>query len=78
VERPKGQRDGLIELSKEGGEAKLHEMMDSQTWKQRREELLREAVLSRRATAWRAARRRRAGGRSALVWEMKRRAGRFL
>ncbi len=57
----------------------MHEMMDSQLWKQRREKLLREAEMSRQAKALRAARKRRAGRRSAaLLWEMKRYAGRFL
>ena len=67
----------LIELSKEGGrEPKLHEMMSLELAKQRREELLREAELSRQAKALRAARKRRDGRRSTLVvWEMKRYAG---
>ncbi len=50
-------------------------MMDSQLAKQRREELLREAELGRRAKALRATRKGGAGRRSALVWEMKRYAG---
>jgi hypothetical protein len=52
----------------------VHETMDSQLAKQRREKLLREAELSRRAKALRAARKRGAGQRSTLVWEMKRQA----
>ncbi len=56
----------------------MHEMMSLELAKQRREELLREAELSRRAKALRATRRSRVSRRSALVWEMKRLAGRFL
>ena len=57
----------------------MHEMMDFQIWKQRREEVMREAEMNRQAKALRAARKRRADGRrSALVWEMKRQAGRLL
>ena len=52
--------------------------MDSQLWMQRREEMLREAEMSRQAKALRATRKRRDGRRSALLWEMKRYAGRFL
>jgi hypothetical protein len=59
-------------------EPKLQEMMDSQLWKQRREELLREAEMSRQAKALRAARKRRDGRRSAVVWEIKRQAQRLL
>ena len=50
----------------------MHEMMDFQLWKERREELLREAELGRLAKALRATRKGGAGRRSALVWEMKR------
>jgi hypothetical protein len=50
-------------------------MTDFQVWKQRREELLREAEMSRQAKALRATHKRRDGQRSALVWEMKRYAG---
>jgi hypothetical protein len=53
-------------------------MMDYRIWRQRHEELLREAELSRRAKALRAARKRRAGRRSALAWEIKRQAGGLL
>ena len=55
-----------------------HQMMDFQLAKQRHEERLREAELSRQARALRATRRRRAGQRSALAWETKRQAGRLL
>ncbi len=53
-------------------------MMSLELAKQRREELLREAEMRRQAKALRATRKRRDGRRSALVWEMKRYAGRFL
>ena len=56
----------------------MHEMMSLELAKQRREELLREAELSHQAKALRAACKRGAGRRGALVWEMKRHAGRFL
>jgi hypothetical protein len=56
----------------------MHEMMTLELAKQRREELLREAELGRLAKALRAARKRGAGRRSALVWEMKRYAGGLL
>jgi hypothetical protein len=56
----------------------LHEMMTLELAKQRREELLREAELSRRAKALQAARKWGAGRRSALAWEMKRYAGGLL
>jgi hypothetical protein len=56
----------------------MHEMMDFQLWKQRRKEMLREVERNRRAKALRAARKRGAGRRSALVWEMKRQAGGLL
>jgi hypothetical protein len=55
----------------------LHEMMSLELAKQRREELLREAEMSRQAKALRAARKRGDGRRSTLVWEMKRCAGRL-
>ncbi len=55
----------------------MYEMLDYQIRKQRHEELLREAALSRQARALRATRKRRAGRRSALVWEIKRQAGRL-
>ncbi len=56
----------------------MHEMMTLELAKQRREEMLREAELGRRANALRAARKRRAGRRPALAWEIKRCAGGFL
>ena len=56
----------------------MHEMMDSQLWKQRREGMLREVERNRMVKALRAARRRRTGRGSALAWEMKRQAGRLL
>ena len=56
----------------------MQEMMSLELAKQRRDELLREAEMSRQAKALRAARKRRDGRRSALVWEMKRYAGCFL
>ena len=56
----------------------MHEMMTLELAKQRREEMLREAELNRQAKALRATRKRGAGRRSALVWEMKRQAGRLL
>ncbi len=56
----------------------MHEMMDFQLVKQRHEEMLREADMSRQAKVLRATRKGRDGRRSALVWEMKRHAGRLL
>ncbi len=56
----------------------MHEMLDSQLWKQRRGEMLREVERNRLVKALRATRRRRTGRRSALLWEMKRYAGCFL
>jgi hypothetical protein len=56
----------------------MQEMMDFQLVKQRREEMLREAELNRRAKALRATRERHASQRPALVWEIKRHAGRLL
>ena len=53
----------------------MHEMMPSELVKQRREELLREAEMSRQAKALRAAGKRRAGRSSALAWELRRHAG---
>ena len=55
----------------------MHELMSLELAKQRREELLREAELRRRAKALRAA-RRRDGRRSTLAWEIKRQAGGLL
>jgi hypothetical protein len=56
----------------------MHQMMDFKSWKQRREEMLREVGRNRLAKRVRAARKRRAGRRSTLVWEMKRHTGRLL
>ena len=56
----------------------MHQMMDFQLAKQRHEERLREAESSRQARALRDSRKRRAGRRSALRWELKRHAGRLL
>jgi hypothetical protein len=56
----------------------MHEMMNSELVKQRREELLREAEMSRQAKALRATHKRRDGPRSAPIWEIKRHAGRLL
>ena len=56
----------------------MHEMMGLEFAKRRREEMLREAEMRRQAKALRATRKRRDGRRSALLWEMKRYAGRFL
>ena len=55
----------------------MQQLMDYQLWKQRREETLREVERNRLVKALRATRRRRTGQRSALVWEMKRQAGRL-
>ena len=56
----------------------MHEMMDYQLWKQRREEVMREVELNRLAKALQAACKWGAGRRSALAWEMKRYAGSIL
>jgi hypothetical protein len=56
----------------------MREMMSLELARQRREELLREAEMNRRAKALRAARKRGAGRRSTLAWEIKRQAGRLL
>ncbi len=55
----------------------MQQMMDYQIWKQRHEELLREAEIYRQVRALLATSKRRAGRRSALAWELKRHAGRF-
>jgi hypothetical protein len=65
-------------IQEKARESAVQEMMDYQIWKQRHEELLREAELSRRAKALRAARRRGAGRRPTLAWEIQRQAGRIL
>jgi hypothetical protein len=51
-------------------------MMDLRLWKQRREELMREAHQARLANALRYSRKRRGAG-SFLAWEIKRMAGRL-
>jgi hypothetical protein len=56
----------------------MPEMMDYQLWEQRREDLLREAELSRRSKALWATLKRRDSQSSILVWEMKRYAERLL
>src|SRR5215204_3590257 len=70
-------KEGPIEVS-EGGEPRMYRMMDFQLAKQRGEEMLREVEMDHRAKALQSTRKRRAGRRSALAWEMKRHAGRFL
>jgi hypothetical protein len=53
-------------------------MIDLEIWKQRREELMREAHQARLAKALRNSRKRRgAGMASSLAWEMKRMVGRL-
>jgi hypothetical protein len=49
----------------------MHEMMDFKLWKQRHEELLREAEINRQARALRATGKRGAGRRSVLAWELR-------
>ncbi len=56
----------------------MRELMDLELAKQRHEELLREAERNRLVKALRAARKRHAGRRSVLVWEIRRIAGRLL
>ena len=56
----------------------MNQMMDYELWQQRREELLREAELRRRAKALRAAHKGDASRRSTVVWELKRQAQRLL
>jgi hypothetical protein len=53
----------------------MHEMMDFQFAKQRREAALREAEMNRQVKALRATGKRRAGRSSALVWELRGHAG---
>jgi hypothetical protein len=57
-------------------------MMDLQTWKQRREEMMREAEQNRLAKALRDSRKKRRIGAnnraSSLAWELKRLTGRLL
>jgi hypothetical protein len=53
-------------------------MMDFQTWKQRHEEMMREAEQNRLGKALRDSRKRRGSVRvSALTWELNRAAGRL-
>jgi len=60
-------------------EAKEREMMDFQSWKQRSEEMIREAEKDSLANALRESRKRSRRGRtSTLAWELKRIAGRLL
>ena len=68
----------MNEISKQGGVPRIHEMMILELAKQRREELLREAELRRRAKALRAAHKGDASRRSTVVWELKRQAQRLL
>ena len=56
----------------------MQEMMDYQIWKQRRQELLREVGRNHLVKTLRATRKRRAGRRSTLAWEIKRQAQRLL
>ena len=56
----------------------MQETMDIHLVEQHREEMLREVELNRQTEALRAAGKGSAGRRSALVWEMKRHAGRLL
>ncbi|MGH3086041.1 MAG: hypothetical protein ACRDSJ_01830 [Rubrobacteraceae bacterium] len=52
--------------------------MDFETWKQHREEMMREAERNRLAKKLRASRKLHGSGRtSSLVWELKRGAGRI-
>jgi hypothetical protein len=56
----------------------VREMMDFQIWKQRGEEMMREAEQNRLAKALRDSRKRRGSGTvSALAWELNRAAGRL-
>jgi len=67
----------LIDLFK-AGEPRMQEMRSLQLANQRREEMMREVELNREAKALRAARKRRVGRRSVLVWEMTRHTGLLL
>jgi hypothetical protein len=72
--------DALIAPSKRG-ELRMREMTSLKLAKQRHEERLREAESSRQsrqAKALRDSRKRHAGRRSALAWELKRHGGRLL
>jgi hypothetical protein len=53
--------------------------MDFETWKQRREKMIREVEQNRLAKGLRASRKRHGSGRvSAPVWELRRATGRLL
>ncbi len=65
-------------IQEKGRELRVQEMMDYHIWRQRHEELLREAELSRRAKVLRETRKRDAGRTTPLAWEIKRHAGRLL
>ncbi len=53
----------------------MQQMMGYQIWKQRHEELLREAEMNRQVRALRTTGNRHAGRRSALAWELRRHGG---
>ena len=55
----------------------MRHTMDYQIWKQRHEELLREAEMNRQVRALLATGKRHADRRSALAWELRRHGGRF-
>jgi hypothetical protein len=65
------------------GRSERREMMELQVWKQRLEEMMREAQQDRLAKALRESRKRRDGTgqvsslASSLMWEIKRIAGRL-
>jgi hypothetical protein len=67
-----------MDYPREGPE--MREWMDSQIWKQRREEMMCEVEQNRLAKALRESRKRRGaeGRTSSLAWELKRIAGRLL
>jgi hypothetical protein len=53
----------------------MQQMMNYELWKQRHEEMLREAEMNRQGKALLATGKRRASRRSALAWELRRHAG---
>lgn len=56
----------------------MHDMMDFETWKQRHEQMMRDAQQEHLAKALRASRKRhRSGGASSVSWEVKRIVGRL-
>ena len=68
MEGAKVQRECLIEPStSRRSDPRMQQMMDYQIWKQRHEELLREAEMNRQVRALLATGKRRAGRRSALA-----------